>query len=737
MNNSENKFMLWILKQVQDDRSRCHPELVSGSKSYKKKHQLVVLANAGIQAKLTCNAFVFFIFILFLFSSTQLMPLSVGSSSAYSRQAFITFPQADTDNTMLGFAAFEGGFSLGDGATTCTFDSLLPASGTTTLAGGTLVLNRDFSLANQAVFPDVGTVWGKNLYAFDLPPTNTLFNLPMTSYADTYVTAVAKTLTVNSIGWSYDNTYLAIATNYTLGGANPLSVYTFNGSTLTLAASVAIGSNANCVDWYPSGYYVALVRNTSTTGIRVYLFNPGAGTLTQTGSLTLGAAGWSCKWHRNRPFLAIGSASTTAEIRLASFNTGTGAITSIQTIDLTPNRITPRNGLAWGPAGYNTLAVGTSRPSLTQPILVYTFNGASLTLSSSADAGAAVGALDWSPTSSIIAVGLTGTTERLRLYYYNRTAPSLTEIQSARVGVTRSVSSIIWDSTGKFLRIGAVSGGGVELNETYYFDTKSATLTKVEGTTSGIGANDLAWTPDNNYFAEGDVLNVRVRNSYFNRPLIFKDARLNIQSPTLITQQVRFIGQCTVYGNGNAIRLGDGASISVAPQSVVSLQEMALSGVGGSDLICFDDSATLGLTDCKINFERDFTFSSGGMLITGDVTFSGTNKFNYTSGQTSSVDSNAMLYFDRDFTFSYAPRRARTNLINFADATSMFYLNGCSLVMSRTGFDLNQGTIVFDNKVTMSSQAKNSGEAAIISPNAAVQLSGGVFVDLYGKFKFQ
>ena len=45
---------------------------------------------------------------------SYIFPISVGSDSAFSRQANTTFPTADGDNEMKGFAAFEGGFSLED-----------------------------------------------------------------------------------------------------------------------------------------------------------------------------------------------------------------------------------------------------------------------------------------------------------------------------------------------------------------------------------------------------------------------------------------------------------------------------------------------------------------------------------------------------------------------------------------------------------------------------------------------
>jgi len=68
-----------------------------------------------------------FSYIIFI-TCSPIYSLAVGSDSACSRQNLVTFPQADSDNEMNGFALFEAGFTLASQSTTCTFDSFYPVS---------------------------------------------------------------------------------------------------------------------------------------------------------------------------------------------------------------------------------------------------------------------------------------------------------------------------------------------------------------------------------------------------------------------------------------------------------------------------------------------------------------------------------------------------------------------------------------------------------------------------------
>ena len=58
------------------------------------------------------------------------------------------FPASDSNNTMLGFGKFQGGFTLQDATTSCTFGSAFPVSGIVNMNGGTLYLQQDLILTN-------------------------------------------------------------------------------------------------------------------------------------------------------------------------------------------------------------------------------------------------------------------------------------------------------------------------------------------------------------------------------------------------------------------------------------------------------------------------------------------------------------------------------------------------------------------------------------------------------------
>jgi hypothetical protein len=87
----------------------------------------------------------------------------IGSESTVSVISTSTvFPSADTDNTMLGFGWFQGGFTFANQNTTCTFNSVFPVSGTIDMKGGTLYLERDMVLQNITELSGLGTIIGNN-----------------------------------------------------------------------------------------------------------------------------------------------------------------------------------------------------------------------------------------------------------------------------------------------------------------------------------------------------------------------------------------------------------------------------------------------------------------------------------------------------------------------------------------------------------------------------------------------
>ena len=102
----------------------------------------------------------------------QLSAVIIGSETVVSVQAAATFPSADTDNTMLGFAWFKNGFTLQDNLTSVTYDSVYPISGGVDMRGGTLYLSDDLYFNDVTNLQGLGTIVG-NDHIVDLCPSIT------------------------------------------------------------------------------------------------------------------------------------------------------------------------------------------------------------------------------------------------------------------------------------------------------------------------------------------------------------------------------------------------------------------------------------------------------------------------------------------------------------------------------------------------------------------------------------
>ena len=107
------------------------------------------------------NIIVIFIMCVSLLYESCSQAVVIGSSTEVSVITTSTlFPAADTNNTMLDFGWFQGGFTLEDATTSCTFNSVYPISGTVNMNGGTLYLMQDIVLANPTQLDGLGTIIG-------------------------------------------------------------------------------------------------------------------------------------------------------------------------------------------------------------------------------------------------------------------------------------------------------------------------------------------------------------------------------------------------------------------------------------------------------------------------------------------------------------------------------------------------------------------------------------------------
>ena len=232
----------------------------------------------------------------------------------------------------------------------------------------------------------------------------------------------------------------------------------------------------------------------------------------------------------------------------------------------------------------------------------------------------------------------------------------------------------------------------------------------------------------------GTTLNVRKINTAL--PLVFKNVKLVFSSDVIINQPWKFVGTCDVVATGGVISFANSGSIRLSPGTSLTFEGVTLNSIGGTNFGCMDNAGSVTFRNSQIQFSREFTFSTGSLGFESEVIFSGTVKFNYTTRMTSTIGYNSVWALEQGMTFSYAPAIAKQTLIRLQDPTSMWYLNGTTIFSTVTGLKLSQGTLLVDNHVTFSSQARNSGEAMILSSNLNVNILGGGVLDVYGFMRY-
>ncbi|MCB9493805.1 MAG: WD40 repeat domain-containing protein [Epsilonproteobacteria bacterium] len=678
----------------------------------------------------------FIVLAAFIISTTScVQALVVGSDSAFSREGTAIFPQADSNNTLKGFARFEQGFSLEDNATTCTYDNFLPVSGAVKLNRGHLYLLQDLVFTNSFGLSNPGFIHG-NDHAVVLGKQQEEVLIPTlsSSFLLNVIDTKSMDSKVHSVDWNKDDQYVSAGANAT-GSGPEFKIYYFDGSMLTPTQSKEMGKTVWNTRWHPSKNFVAIgAQSGSGDELFVYELKIHNGTLVEKDSRSFGAQSvYDTEWHPSGAYLVAGSSAGTDELRLYSVNQTTGALTDLSTTDLSPSRSVNSGGLAWSPGGSH-LAVGTTEDVSADELLVYTFNGTSLTLSADVNIDESVESLDWSPTGSYIAVGLDGSSTRVRVYEYDPVGQTLTLVES--VSESRLIEEVHWDPTGNYLLVGIDSGISSEVS-LYYFDKDAKTLSEINELASLSDIEAIRWSRSGDYAAWGkdndDVVVAGLGKGVY----YFEDTVLMLNSDARVRCDMYFSGTCCVMGNGKQLAVNNGATMFVRPGAYVTFQDIILDEFGRDKLACMSDDGDIRFKNARLVLSDNYSFSKGAFSIHDGVEITGTQVFAYSAARTSTVYSLATLLFDRDTTFSYDPRRARADLIYFEDASSMLVLNGCTLHSTHTGLCLQDGMVIFDDKVTVSSESRTFSEDMVLKSSLDIRVLGGALLDVFGRVRYE
>lgn len=686
----------------------------------------------------------FILMSIHLFSFASLFSLTVGSDSAVSRQALATFTAAGAPNTMLGFAAFAKGFTLADRSTTCTFDCFMPISGNVSMNLGELALAQDLVIANSCTFKSGGRFrgygrsieFGKNIGDLNFPSLATSglqVSLSLGITASTTINGgVAATATV---GWSRDDRYIAAGTRTT--AVPNLRIYHFIEPTLTTTHVINYASDVLATVWNPKSDYLVVSLADGTNNLVAYRHNVWNGTFVQTDSITVPNASDGVSdalWHPSGNFIALGPVNgANTNFIVYPFSQVTGLFGTPITL---ASGLTSLFRVAWSPTG-DYLAYGTANNAATgvPELYILSFNGTSLTLTTSAEIGGEVQGLEWSPTGSYLALGLGTGTQRLRIYRYLSGTSTISEVQTARQGETRIVYDMAWESSGQYMLAG-IGNGASSAVDLYAFDKTALTLTLAESLPIASDVKSVTWSNSNRYAAYESLETDFVISTSSPSQFLFRDIDLIFNSKVNLFCAMKFYGNCKINARGKIVTLVDTAQITVMPGGSLILEDTIFEGLRADNLRCLSDQGSMTFKNSILGLSDEYTFSRGSIFIDEQVMITGGNKFNYTTGLSSTIGSKSTLFLDRDVTFSYQPRRARSNLITMADSTACLYLNGCTLHSTRTGLNLSTGSLIIDDKVTFTSEARSMSEALFLNSNLSAKVRGDAVAEFFGLVRY-
>ena len=204
-------------------------------------------------------------------------------------------------------------------------------------------------------------------------------------------------------------------------------------------------------------------------------------------------------------------------------------------------------------------------------------------------------------------------------------------------------------------------------------------------------------------------------------------------------------GRIVIDGRGNKLILGRSSQLFVDAGATLTLRNLVLqntqNNLGNPPIQCSTSGSAaycskLCLDNVELALANDFCFSRGQMFINNDVAVTGTSALQYRSQQPLIINSESKLYFDVNSTFSIAPlsftncpystipTTTTNNFIKMADQTSQLYLNGCNLCATITGCRLTAGSVFFDNRVSIKSNAANDISSTPVTSITSAAASG-------------
>ena len=202
-------------------------------------------------------------------------------------------------------------------------------------------------------------------------------------------------------------------------------------------------------------------------------------------------------------------------------------------------------------------------------------------------------------------------------------------------------------------------------------------------------------------------------------------------------------GKFFIDCKGNTLQFDTSGKIFISGAAgELTIQNGTLQDIAGSgtDLYCSAATDVINLKDMNLTLSADYTIAQGifnfynNVVVKGLTATSADLKFIWTTGTTSSqIKADSSLTFDHNVTFSYCSGAPSKVGLAMADETAALVFNGSTLYSTVTGLRLATGNLFIDNRVTFTSEGRNTGEAIELGSNLNVEMLAGALLDVYGR----
>ncbi|KKP35328.1 MAG: hypothetical protein UR26_C0006G0012 [candidate division TM6 bacterium GW2011_GWF2_32_72] len=632
-----------------------------------------------------------FLFCVFVFS--QINAIKLGSNvNVFRATSPINFSKYQ-QNTIGGFTVVEAGFSLEDSDCYCTYDSFFPPSGSINFNGGHFMLSRDFNLANICSFQSMGSISG-NGYLIDLTTSITCLQGDMVVNNRLNLISSKETLAdVLTLDFSHNDKYVAVGFN----SSNGVKVYSFLNGSLNEVASFALSKVVTSVRWSPAEYILAISTEAgSGDEIFTYEFDSLDNSFTQIDSKNFTDTVRGVAWNKAGTYLAC--VKQTSDSELIIYPMTAGVFGTGVTYDISGSRAVANKGVCWDFSGdYLAVCMAEDSGSATD-LMIFYFDGAAITSTAGINIGADGGSLDWAPSGTYIAVGLSSGNNKLRIYEFDSVANSLTQACVYDVG-TSAVNAVAWNPICCSLVIGQQFNKNYLELSLFNFDADNPTLSLVAQRKISADVGSVRWSNSNDYLVAGNSLSTKEEVSpaiaiYTSIPqYVFSNVHMRLSENLQLRNPIVFVGDCSFFGNGHILDLTETGSLIVWSNSKLTLDNIVVKNISDSNITCLD-TGVLTLKDVNWNQIQDFNFDTGAIWFKNYVFFTGDYSFIYQSNQTSTVLHETKIELDAGFTFSYDPLSKAGNLFQLEDSSARLKFMGASLYAA-VPLELTKGTLLF------------------------------------------